>query len=91
MEPFAHLARPIDVSDEQGLELFDAYAAAPRRYWAVLRDGLDLSLDDERATLAAEVARYAPPKTGALAGKWSARTRQASLGTVGDHEPERGG
>ena len=52
------------MSDERGLELFDAYAAEQRRYWAVLRDGLDLSLEDERAILAAEVARYAPPKTG---------------------------
>ena len=91
MEPIAHLVRPIDMSNKRGLELFDVYAAEQRRYWAVLRDGLDLSLKDERAILASEVARYSPPKTGypPISGRQGhAKHRQAPWETMSPSEED---
>lgn len=61
-EPFAGLVRLIGMSDGQGLERFDAYAAEQRRYWATVRQGLDLSLEDKRAMLGREIARLSNPE-----------------------------
>lgn len=54
--------RLIGVSDNQGLERFDAYAAEQRRYWATVRQGLGLSLEDERTMLGREIARLSDPE-----------------------------
>ena len=58
MEPIAELVRLMDMGRESGaLRRFDEYAADQRRYWAALREGGALTLDQEGEIIRAEVLR----------------------------------
>lgn len=58
MEPIAGLVRLMGMGREsEGLRRFDEYAADQRRYWAALREGGVLTLDQEGEIIRAEVLR----------------------------------